>query len=108
MSAQNPVSPKVIASAAGAGAGATVSSLVVWVLGVTFWGAPTSAQAADQAIAAVPGPVSGIVVLAVTVVSSALFGWRVSDPHRVTTAELLALQGRDARPSATHGGGAGR
>lgn len=93
MSNDNPVSPKVIASAAGAGAGATVSSLLVWLLGVTVWAAPATAQSVDQATAAVPAPVAAFVTLVVTVVGSAAFGWRVNDPNRVTTSELMVLRG---------------
>ena len=93
MSAENPVSPKVIAAAAGAGAGATISSLLIWVLGITVWSAPATAQSVDQAIAAVPAPVSAFVVLVVTVVGSAAFGWRVTDPNRVSTSELMTLRG---------------
>jgi hypothetical protein len=85
---ENPTSPKVIASAAGAGAGATVSSLLLWLLGITVWHQPATAGAVDQAMAAVPSPVSAIVVLAVTVASSAVFGWRVTDPLRISKSEL--------------------
>lgn len=92
MDEQNPMSPKVIASAAGAGAGASVSSLLLWLLGVIVWGQPVTASAVEQALSAVPAPVSGIVVLVVTVVSSAIFGWRVNDPNRVSTSDLMSLE----------------
>ncbi|MFT4226701.1 hypothetical protein [Micropruina sp.] len=92
MSAENPVSPKVLASAAGAGAGASVSTLLIWVLGVTVWGQAPSASDVDQALAAVPAPVSSVIVLLVTVLASAASGWRVTDPHRITTTELMALE----------------
>lgn len=74
-----------------------MSSLIVWLLGIGIWGAPATASAVDQAAAAVPAPVSAIVVLAVTVATSAVFGWRVSDPHRVSTSELMVLQSKTSR-----------
>lgn len=87
MSAQNPVSPKVIAATAGAGVGATLSTLVIWVVGVVFWKQPATAAAVSDAIAAVPSPLSGLILLAVTGTSAGVPGFKVTDPLRVTPAE---------------------
>lgn len=54
---------KVVAGAAGGGAGGVFSTCVLWLLGVTIWGAPATADAAVEAVAAVPVPVSGVVWL---------------------------------------------
>ena len=62
-----PVEGKVWASTVGGGAGATVSTFVIWLLGVLVWGADSTAEAATDAVAAVPFPVIGIVGLAITV-----------------------------------------
>jgi hypothetical protein len=93
MNSDNPLSPKVVASAAGAGLGTAISSLIVWLLGVLVWGQPGTAAAVNDAMAAVPTPVSGLVFLLVTAVSAAGPGYRVSDPSRATSsAELDALK----------------
>ena len=78
-----PVSPKVVASAAGAGAGATVSSLILWILGVAIWDVPATASSAPAAVASVPSPIAGLIVLVVTVVSAAVPGYRTTDPLRM-------------------------
>ncbi|MEZ0577209.1 hypothetical protein [Nocardioides sp. MH1] len=96
MSVQNPVSPKAIASTAGAGLGAALTTLLTWVLGVVFWDADSSADKAGDAIAAVPTPVSGIVILVIPVALAAVAGWKVTDPHRVTTDELHQLRASNA------------
>lgn len=92
MTTENPVSPKAIASTAAAGVGTAVSTLTIWVLGVTAWGASSSAAEAQQAIAAVPGPVSAVIVLVIPAALAALAGYRVNDPHRVTTSQLARLR----------------
>jgi hypothetical protein len=92
MSASNPTSPKVIASAAGAGVGATVSTLIVWLLGVVVWKQPMTAAAVNDAVTAVPSPVAGLILLLLTAASAAVPGYRVTDPLRVTTEELQALE----------------
>lgn len=57
---------KVVAAAAGGGAGAALTNFVDWLLGVVIWHAPNGADQAGTAVAAVPGPVSNLtgVVLA--------------------------------------------
>jgi hypothetical protein len=96
VSARNPVSPKVVASAAGAGAGATLSTFLIWLIGALLINAWT-ADAADNAIAAVPWPVSGIVLLVVTVVFSAVPGYVTTDPARQadTNPQVAAYEDQD-------------
>ena len=95
MSAENPVSPKVVAATAGAGAGATLSTLLIWILGVTFWKQPATAAAVSDAIAAVPSPVSGLLLLLVTSSSAAVPAFKAADPLRVTPLEREQLRTMD-------------
>jgi hypothetical protein len=93
MSAENPVSPKVVASAAGAGVGSALSSLIVWLLGVLVWKQPATAAAVSDAVAAVPSPVAGLILLGVTAASAAVPGYRATDTARATSlSELTALE----------------
>ena len=93
MSSETPLSPKVVASAAGAGLGTAISTLIVWLLGVLVWKQPWTAAAVNDAMAAVPTPVSGLVFLLVTAASAAGPGYRVTDPSRAANAaELDALE----------------
>jgi hypothetical protein len=100
MSAENPISPKVIASTAGAGVGAALSALVIWILGVTVWDQAGGADSVNAAMAAVPAPVSNIIALLITAAVAAVSGWRVTDTHRVTTSDLRLLE----NTKAAHGG----
>lgn len=97
MSSENPISPKVVASSIGAGVGATVSTLLNWLLGVLVWHAPATAAAVGEAVAAVPSPVSAIVVLLVTTVSAGGAGYKVTDPLRVTPKEKDQLDSQAGR-----------
>lgn len=92
MSTQNPVSPKAIASTAGAGIGAAVTTLMTWIFGVVFWNADSSAAKAAAAIATVPAPISGVVMLVIPAALAAVAGWKVTDLHRVTANELNQLR----------------
>ena len=73
------VETKVIAGAAGAGGGAAVSAFLLWLMGCVLWGASWDSGGADEAIAAVPWPVSGLLGLVLTVAGSAIAGWLA--PH---------------------------
>lgn len=97
MSAENPVSPKAIASTSGAGIGAALATLLNWSLGVTVWGASGDAAGVTGAIAAVPTPVSAVVAIIIPAAVAAISGWRVSDPHRVTSTELKMVQATRAQ-----------
>ena len=105
MSSGNPISPKVVASAAGAGLGTAVSSLIVWLLGVLVWNKPWTAAAVNDAIAAVPTTVSGLVFLLVTAASAAGPAYRVTDPSRAANpTELDALEAARLKPLPRHSG----
>jgi hypothetical protein len=62
-----PVEPKVSLGTIAGGSGAILSALVLWLLGVTIFGVPFTADQADDAIAAVPWPISGTVTLLLSV-----------------------------------------
>jgi len=70
-----PTENKVWAATVGGGAGVTVSTFLCWVLGVLVWGAPADASRATDAVAAVPGPVSAILILGLTVGATFAAGW---------------------------------
>ena len=80
MSAKRPgilarVETKVWAAVVGTGAGATVAAAILWGLGVWLWHVPADAVHADDAIAAVPGPLAALVGLIITVAGTAVGGW---------------------------------
>ncbi|MET0930609.1 MAG: hypothetical protein ABWX74_13900 [Aeromicrobium sp.] len=92
MSAQNPISPKAVASTGGAGLGAAIATLVTWILGVTLWDASSAAGNVAEAMASVPTPVSGVIILVIPAAVAAISGWLTTDPHRVTTDQLQILR----------------
>lgn len=92
MSAENPVSPKAIAATGGAGAGAVVATFITWLVGISVWNAPSSSDKVADALAAVPYPASALIALVISAVGAAVSGWKVNDPHRITTSELATLQ----------------
>lgn len=69
------VETKVQTAVGGTLAGGTVASFLLWLLGVVRWDASASAVAADDAIGAVPWPVSGLVLLGVTALGTFLGGY---------------------------------
>lgn len=91
MTVQNPLSPKVIAAAAGAGAGATLGTLLLWIIGAAAFGGGWSADQAMTAVASVPGPLAAGVLLAVTIAGAALPGYSVADPNRVSTDDAAMV-----------------
>jgi hypothetical protein len=60
------IESKVIAATAGSGAGAAISAFVLWLLGITVWHVPNSADLAGSAVAAVPTPVAGLIAIVLT------------------------------------------
>lgn len=86
MNMNTPIRPKVLAATLGAGAGATISAFVLWLLGVLVWRAHGGAPSATVAVAAVPGPVSGVVLLAVTLGLTFAAGYTKSDGTGADTA----------------------
>jgi hypothetical protein len=97
VSARNPVSPKVVAGAAGAGFGQALAWLCLWVLGASVWRAGWSADAADNAIAAVPWPLAGFILVTLTVLLSAIPGYVTTDPARQadTNPQVAAYEDQD-------------
>lgn len=84
MSSTNPVSPKLYAAAVGAGAGAIISQLLVWLIGGAIshrW----DADGVDNAIAAVPSPLYAFVLLLVTIAGAAIGAYIKEDPERLPT-----------------------
>lgn len=84
MSYSNLVSPKVVASAAGAGAGATLTGFLVWLLGASLYGVGFDASVADAAVAAVPNQVIALIGLVLVVAGAFIPGYQVTDPARAT------------------------
>lgn len=78
----NPVSPKIVAAAAGAGFGTALGNVLVWLLGAALWHGGWSADQVGAAMDAVPGPVSAVVVVVVAVICAAIPGYTVTDPQR--------------------------
>ncbi len=69
------VEAKVYSGTLGAGAGATISGFILWLLGIYGWHAQKGAHYATDAVAAVPGPVASIVALLVTVGGAFIGGY---------------------------------
>lgn len=76
------LSPKVLAAGAGAGGGAVVGSVVLWAIGAGIFGGGWDAYSAADAVAAVPAPLSGFVLLTVAVVGAVWAGYAKVDPDR--------------------------
>lgn len=83
------VSPKVVAAAVGAGGGAVLSQLVLWSIGAGPYGAGWGADQVDAALAAVPDPISGAVLLVFAVVGALVPGYTVTDPARVERTKTI-------------------
>lgn len=73
------IETKVIAAAAGSGVGAAAGGFLLWLAGVLIWHQPNSAGAAAATVAAVPTPVSGLVLILLAVAGSAVSGYAA--PH---------------------------
>jgi len=74
-----PTRPKVIAAALGAGVGAPLGAFLVWLLGVLVWHASSAAADVDAAIAAVPAPVSALLLSVLAAGSAFVAGYVKSD-----------------------------
>lgn len=86
------MSPKALAATAGAGAGAIVTALLLWVIGAGMSGDWT-ATGADSALAAVPAPLGAFVGLLVAVAFTLIPSWWITDHVRDVGAAVI-----DARP----------
>lgn len=76
---KRPTETKVVAATGGAAGGGVVAGFIVWLLGITIWGAPWDAAHESSALAAVPLVVAVLVTSAVGAVSAYIAGRRA--PH---------------------------
>lgn len=101
------VEGKVWGATVGSGAGATISAFVLWLLGVFVFHAQASAGNSVEAVASVPGPVAGIVALAITAGGTFLGGYitkhttRLTDVLDATAQAQLQLQSQSENQSST-------
>ena len=91
------IESKVIAAAAGSGLGAALSAFLLWVVGVTAFGASSTADQVPKALAAVPEPVGALLAILVAIVGAFIGGYAA--PH--TSRPDLARGPRNARQSST-------
>lgn len=77
------IETKVIAATAGGGIGAAVGQFLLWGMGVVFWGASANADKSTEALAAVPAPVSILLVTIVAAVGALAAGFWA--PHTSRT-----------------------
>jgi hypothetical protein len=85
---RNPVETKVVAATAGSGVGAVVGTFAIWLLGVTVWNQSNASDNASAAIAAVPAPVQGIVLLGISTILAFLSGLLAPHTPRLTGYRL--------------------
>lgn len=85
------VETKVIAATAGGGIGAALGQFILWAMGVMFWGASASAEGATKALAAVPAPVSILLVTLVASVGALGAGYWAPHTSRAVIAPEAAL-----------------
>lgn len=77
-----PIEGKVWSAANGGTGGAVVGTFVLWLLGITVWGAPSDALGAVAAVAAVPSPVVGLVGLGAVYGGAMAAGYRAKHTAR--------------------------
>ena len=75
----NTIESKVYAATLGSGAGTILSGFLLWILGVTFWGASSDAAQSVTAASAVPAPVAALVTLLLTIGGAFAAGYAA--PH---------------------------
>jgi hypothetical protein len=76
------IESKVSAGAAGAAGGGVVATAALWLAGGVLWGAPLDAGHVQDAIAAVPAPVSALLYAAVPAAVAFWAGWRAKHTRR--------------------------
>lgn len=84
------IETKVYGAVVGTALGGALATFLVWLLGVLVWHAPNTAAAADDALRAVPYPVSGLLLALLGLAGTAVGGYsapRTTDAERgvVTT-----------------------
>jgi hypothetical protein len=93
------IESKVIAATAGSGAGAAVSAFVLWLLGITVWHVPNTADSAGSAISAVPTPVAGLIAIVLAVAGAFLAGYAAPHTDRPTSRVLTMTASGITYPS---------
>lgn len=81
------IEQKVLAAVIGSGIGAALSQFLIWLLGVLVWHAPGGAEGATAAMAAVPGPVTGLVTAVFVVVGTFILAYRAEHTARPDLAK---------------------
>lgn len=71
----NTIASKVVAAGIGSGLGAAVAAFLTWLLGATAWGSDASAEGVQDAVAAVPAPVSALLLVVITMASTVAAGY---------------------------------
>jgi hypothetical protein len=69
------VETKVWAAVVGGGGGTVIGNALLWVLGVTAWGAPSDAGHSKAALDAVPPYISSLITLGVATIGTFAAGW---------------------------------
>lgn len=82
-----PIESKVWTQFAGTASGGTLSALILWIIGVTVYHVPNTAEQATNAIAAVPLPISGPIGVALTLGLGLLGGYMAK--HNARLNEIL-------------------
>jgi hypothetical protein len=83
------IETKVIAAAAGSGLGAALSAFLLWVLGITAFGASSAADQVPKALAAVPEPVGALLAILVAIGAAGIGGYVAPHTHRPDLATPL-------------------
>lgn len=78
-----PIETKVYAATAGFIGSSAVASFAIWLLGAWLWDAGFGADRVNDAIAAVPGPVSALVLLVLGAAGTFVGGYVAPHTPRV-------------------------
>jgi hypothetical protein len=90
------IETKVIAAAAGSGLGAALSTFLLWILGVTAFGASSGADQVAKALAAVPEPVGALLAILVGIGGAGIGGYvapHTSRPDLATGLPVVTITG---------------
>lgn len=93
------IESKVAIAAAGGGVGGVLATFLLWLLGVTLWHVSASAGSADLAIAAVPAPVSAVLLTVLPAALSLLGGYLAPHTARTDLASPLTVALAEAQPT---------
>lgn len=83
--ANYPTEPKVAAATGSAGLASLLATYIIWQLGVLVFGASSDASKALDAMAAVPYPVSGLLLALLPALGAYVAGWLA--PHAARPPE---------------------